>query len=99
MHNVPERSMIRASTILLAALVLTRADLGAQHRQFSLELNPIHGTFGYGWSVAPTRLVGVELGFGFPQLDGTLAPADESFIDFLHVGALRALEPDEVRHV
>jgi hypothetical protein len=93
MHNFPERSMIRASTFLLALLVLTGADLSAQRRQLSLELNPVHGTLGYGWNVAPTRLVGVEVGFGFPQLDRTLAPADESFIDFLHVGGFVRSNP------
>lgn len=93
MHILPECSMTRASTFLLALLVLASADLGAQRRQLSLELNPVHGTLGYGWTVAPTRFVGVELGFGFPQLDRTLAPADESLMDVLHVGAFVRSNP------
>lgn len=79
--------MARVHTVLLALLALASADLGAQRRQVSLELNPVHGTLGYGWTVTPARFVGVEVGFGFPQLDRTLAPADESLMDVLHVGA------------
>lgn len=95
MHFLAEHSMIRVSTLLLALLVFTGADLGAQRRQLSLELNPVHGTLGYGWAVAPTRLVGVEVGFGFPQLDRTLAPADESLIDILHVGGFVRSNPSK----
>ena len=79
--------MTRVSTLLLALLALAGSDLCAQRRQLSLEVNPVHGTLGYGWTVAPTRFVGVELGFGFPQLDRTLTPADGSLMDVLHVGA------------
>jgi hypothetical protein len=85
--------MTRVSTLLLALLALASADLGAQRRQLSLELNPVHGTLGYGWTVAPTRFVGIEVGFGFPQLDRTLAPADESLMDVLHVGAFVRSDP------
>ena len=85
--------MTRVSTFLLALLALASADLGAQRRQVSLELNPVHGTLGYGWTVAPTRFVGVELGFGFPQLDRTLAPAGGSLMDVLHVGAFVRSNP------
>lgn len=95
MYILPEFSMTRISTIFLSLLVLTVADLAAQHRQLSLELNPVHGTLGYGWAVAPTRLVGVEVGFGFPQIDRTLAPADESLIDILHVGAFVRSNPSK----
>ena len=87
--------MTRIPTIFLALLVLAAADLSAQRRQLSLELNPVHGTLGYGWNVAPTRLVGVEVGFGFPQLDRTLAPADESLIDILHVGGFVRSNPSK----
>lgn len=85
--------MTRVSTFLLALLALASADLGAQRRQLSLEMNPVHGTLGYGWTVAPTRFVGVELGFGFPQLDQTIAPAGESLMDVLHVGAFMRSDP------
>jgi hypothetical protein len=85
--------MTRVSTLLLALLALAGSDLCAQHRQLSLELNPVHGTLGYGWTVAPTRFVGVEVGFGFPQLDQTIAPAGESLMDVLHVGAFVRSDP------
>jgi len=85
--------MTRVSTLLLALLALSSADLDAQRRQLSLELNPVHGTLGYGWTVAPTRFVGVEVGFGFPQLDRTLVPASESLLDVLHLGVFVRSDP------
>lgn len=85
--------MTRLWTLLLPLLLLTTADLAAQRRQVFLEFNPVHGTIGYGWALSPTRFAGVEVGFGFPQLDRTLVPSDESFLDIAHVGAFLRVNP------
>jgi hypothetical protein len=72
-----------------AALVAVEADaVHGQRRQLSLEANPVHGTLGYGWARASGGMMGVELGFGFPQLDRTLEPAsdDGAFADIMHIG-------------
>lgn len=70
------------------------ADAAAQERQFSLEANPVHGTAGYGWYRSDTRIYGVEIAFGFPQLDRKLSPDDdESFVDFVHIGAFLRGQP------
>lgn len=89
----PRGPMTRSWTFVLALLVLASADLAAQRRQLSLEFNPVHGTLGYGWALTPTRSAGLELGIGFPQLDRTLAPADESFLNVAHVGAFLRSSP------
>ena len=79
--------MTRFTSLLVLALVCPLGNLGAQRRQISLEINPVHATLGLGWATARDNVVGVELGFGFPQLDRTLVPDDEDLIDFAHVGA------------
>jgi len=85
--------MTGTSALLLALLAVTGAELGAQRRQLSLEVTPVHGTLSYGWSMGPDRFVGFEAGFGFPQIDRTLVPAGESFMDILHVGAFVRSDP------
>lgn len=85
--------MTRIATLLLALLALPAAEARAQRRQLSLEANPFHATVGYGWATAPARVVGLEAGFGFPQLDRTLEPADESFLDILHLGVFVRSQP------
>jgi hypothetical protein len=77
--------MTRLMILCSLLMAIFAGDLGAQ-RQLSLEVNPIHATIGYGWTTAPDRIVGVELGMGVPQLDRTLLPADEPLIDFIHLG-------------
>jgi len=55
----------------------------------TVDLRPIAATVGYARRVAPARLVGFEAGFGFPQIEQTLAPRGEGFRDFeeyLHLG-------------
>lgn len=88
--------MARVATIVatLAALACTAApsELAAQ-RQVSLEANPVHGTVGYGWTTDGGRLIGVQLGFGFPELDRTLIPGDESLLDVLHIGLFVRAQP------
>ena len=87
------RVTMRISTLLLVLLAISAGAVRAQGRQLSLELNPVHATLGYGWATAPDRYFGLEVGFGFPELDRTLEPADESLVDFLHVGAFVRAQP------
>ena len=70
----------------------------AQDRQVTIDLRPIAATGGYAWRVAPARHVGVEAGFGFPQLEQTLAPRGPRYHDFeeiLHLGLFMRLAPTE----
>lgn len=85
--------MTRISTLVLALLALTGAELVAQRRQVVLQFNPVHGTLGYGWALTPTHFAGVEVGVGFPQLDRTISHPDESFMDVAHVGAFVRSQP------
>jgi hypothetical protein len=63
-------------------LLLGARAAAAQDRQVTVDLRPIAATVGYAWRVAPQRLVGLEAGFGFPQIEQTLAPRGEGFQDF-----------------
>jgi hypothetical protein len=85
--------MIRIAALVLVLLTLSAGEAYAQRRQLSLELNPIHATLGFGWSTASNHTMGMEVGFGFPQLDRTLAPAEEALIDFLHIGVFLRAQP------
>jgi hypothetical protein len=82
--------------LLLLLVLLLPATVHAQRRQVSLEANPVHGTLGYGWARSPSTFIGVEVGFGFPQLDRTLAPeGDDSFMDMLHLGVFVRTNPTQ----
>ena len=78
--------MNRMALLVLVILGTAAADVRAQDREISLEANPFHGTLGYGWVKSPALTAGVQFGFGFPQIDRTLVPDDESFQDIMHVG-------------
>lgn len=78
--------MNRTALLVLVLLGTVAGDVRAQAREMSLEANPIHGTLGYGWVRSSGLTAGLQVGFGFPQLDRTLAPADESFLDITHLG-------------
>ena len=80
------------------ALLLVSARAAAQDdRQVTLDLRPIAATVGYAWRVAPARLVGVEAGFGFPQIEQTITPRGGGFRDFeeiLHLGLFVRFVPN-----
>lgn len=76
----------------LLILLSTPGPLAAQH--YSLEANPIHATAGYGWHRGEQTVLGVQLAFGFPQLDRKLVPDDEEDLaDFAHVGVFARYRP------
>ena len=79
--------MNRIALLVFLTLATAAAELTAQSRELSLEANPVAGTLGYGWAKPSGMTVGLTFGFGFPQLDRTLAPDGESFLDITHVGA------------
>ena len=79
--------------LLAAVACAATPSAGAAQREISLEANPVHGTVGYGWATDGGRLIGVQVGFGFPQLDRTLVPGGESLIDFLHIGLFMRAQP------
>jgi hypothetical protein len=85
--------MIRIAAVLVLLLTLSAPGAGAQRRQLSLELHPIHATLGVGWATAPERTIGFEAGFGFAQLDRTLVPSEETLLDFLHLGLFLRTQP------
>jgi hypothetical protein len=80
---------------ILFILLSVPAPLAGQH--YSLEANPIHGTAGYGWQRGEQTVVGVQIAFGFPQLDRKLVPDDEEdLVDFAHVGVFARYRPSNV---
>jgi hypothetical protein len=86
-----------ARFLTVCALILAAGPVAAyaQARQLSLEANPIHGTAGYSRERSPGVYVGLEVGFGFPQLDRTLHPSsgDLELLDIMHIGAFVRREP------
>ena len=75
---------------MLATLLLA-APLAAQQRnEVTIEGSFVRGAAGYARATSARVLVGIEVGFGFPQIDRTLAPEQDSvgspdFEEYLHV--------------
>lgn len=88
----PAAVMTRVTACVVLLCAALAGDVSAQRRHVSFEANPVHGTLGYGWHRTPERIVGLEVGFGFPQLDRTLVPGDEDLLDALHIGAFMRLQ-------
>ena len=83
MHRTHRTHRRRTRGVAAGVLVLLGARAAAaQDRQITVDLRPIAATVGYARRVAPARLVGFEAGFGFPQIEQTLAPRGEGFRDF-----------------
>ena len=76
------------SLSFLAAVLTT--PLAAQRNEVTIEGSVVRGTVGYARAGSARIYLGIELGFGFPQIDRTLAPAPDSvgspdFEEYLHV--------------
>lgn len=82
----------------LTLLLLVSSPLPAQRNQVTVEASVLRGTLGYARRLAPSAYAGVEAGFGFPQLDRTLRPAESSefdpdFQEYLHLGVFVRYAP------
>lgn len=77
----------------VVALMLLAQPITAQRNQLSLEANPFRGTLGYARQSAAEWHAGVSIGFGFPQVDRTLAPADGDFLDLFHLSPFVRFSP------
>jgi len=76
---------------LIVALPGAAAPVHAQRNEATLEASIFRGTVGYARATSPRTYVGVEVGFGFPQIDRTLVPAQDTlgrpdFEEYLHIG-------------
>jgi hypothetical protein len=71
----------------------------AQQNEVTIEASVIRGAVGYARRVSPTTLVGVEAGFGFPQIDRTLTPTNDDpegepdFEEYLHAAVFVRVKP------
>lgn len=86
-------------TAVAALLLLTVATTAAhaQQNEVTLEASVIRGAAGYARHVSPRSLVGIELGFGFPQIDRTLRPGGVNgekpgFEEYLHLALFTRLK-------
>jgi hypothetical protein len=71
----------------VASLGTTPAVAHSQTRnELAIEATPFHGTLSYARGPKSDVRAGVEAGFGFPQVDVSLAPNGHSFTQILHVG-------------
>ena len=75
---------------LLLLLAVTATPLAAQRNEVTIEGSIVRGAVGYARASSARLYLGIEAGFGFPQLDRTLVPEQDSvgspdFEEYLHV--------------
>jgi hypothetical protein len=93
--------MLRRIMLGLAAatsLLFFSGPVNAQQNEVALEASFVRGALSYAREVRPNLRAGIELGFGFPQLDRTFVPEQDSlgspdFEEYLHVGAFLRIAP------
>jgi hypothetical protein len=81
---------------VILSLIAVSAAAG-QTRSVALDLRPVAGALSYA-SGQPTRQFGIEVGFGFPQLEQRITPRGSEFHDFnefLHLAVFTRLTPTE----
>lgn len=97
------RSRLFRRPLVLAVAVIgltAPADASAQRSQATLEASVIRGALGYAWRFADQAHIGVEVGFGFPQIDRTFVPAQDDtggpdFEEYLHVALFARVAASE----
>jgi hypothetical protein len=88
--------LLRVTVLALLLLTGVGSESAAQH--LSLEATPFHGTLGLGWD-SGARVLGLSIGFGFPQFDYTLVPTDpdeegdDDFLQIAHIGPFVRFAP------
>lgn len=83
----------RSAAFACAAMLTAAAPLSAQSNQVTIEASVIRGAIGYARAIGDRVHAGVELGFGFPQIDRTLIPEQDEFggpdfEEYLHAALL-----------
>jgi hypothetical protein len=82
---------IKTFVCVVAAGLMSATAARAQRNEVALEASITRGALGYARQTGSKVFLGIEIGFGFPQLDRTLSPAknDETgapdFEEYLHI--------------
>jgi hypothetical protein len=88
--NITKNPVKKLSSLFLGLSFcagMASAKAGAQTRnEFGLEATPFHGTLSYARGPRSDVRAGFEAGFGFPQIDISLAPNRHAFTQIAHVG-------------
>jgi hypothetical protein len=87
---------LRNSVLILALIAIAggQSIANAQARNHvALEATPFHGTLSYARGLPSEARIGFEAGFGFPQVDLTLAPSRHGFVQIAHVGVFGRFAP------
>jgi hypothetical protein len=77
----------------------------AQPNEVTIEASVLRGTVGYAWRTSPRTLLGIDVGFGFPQIDQTLEPTDADddgdpdFEEYLHIALFARLKPSRLLEI
>jgi hypothetical protein len=76
--------------VFLLALVVPAPLVAQQRHELTVEGSFVRGTLGYARARTDRIFIGVEAGFGFPQIDRTLVPAQDTlgspdFEEYLHI--------------
>ena len=92
---------VAAITVIVGFSGTAPTRAAAQTRNhLAIEATPFHGTLSYARGPESDVRAGIEVGFGFPQIDVTLAPGRHEFTQIAHVGvfgrfaAAKALQLD-----
>src|SRR4051812_40454442 len=89
--NLTKFHMKKLSIVVLGGIAFvgippTTGDAQTRN-QLAVEATPIHGTISYARGPATDVRAGFEVGFGFPQIDISLAPNGHEFVQIAPVGA------------
>jgi hypothetical protein len=97
------KKVLLVTSALMASTIGTAlaAPAHAQSNEVTIEASVIRGAIGYARRLSPTTQVGVEAGFGIPQLDRTLTPTDDDpegepgFEEYLHAAVFARVKPSD----
>lgn len=85
---------------MAACMLAVGTPAAAQRNQVTIDASVIRGTVGYARAIKPKAYAGIEIGFGFPQIDRTFHPSQDAtdgpdFEEYLHVGIFVRAAPSE----
>jgi hypothetical protein len=90
-------TMLRIRSSILFCIIAA-TPLAAQRNEATIEATFTRGAAGYARHAATNVLFGIEIGFGFPQIDRTLSPEQDpetgspDFEEYLHVAPFLRLK-------
>ena len=90
--------MPRTLVPMFLLLLPLAGEAQVRDNQETIDASIIRGTVGYARALSPRVLAGIEIGFGFPQIDRTLSPGERddgypSFEEYGHIALFARYAP------